>query len=311
MYKFFWPLLLIIFILISLKSSACITSEQQISDKKKPARSSKPIIKRPQGLYLDSSFLSILGNANKEDSLLKWAKANYFNKFSYYHMGKILASEMTTSLSSFIEKARTSGIEDHVAIMGGDSTFTLIQAYNNSQSFKSKFTSIQIEDEWWQSDNSIKDFYHVVDLLKEMKAWGTAQNPIVSVDLYFGRFNNIPGTDEDAADTLIKYSDRVLIAHQFDDPITNFYPKYLKNRVKKFHYAAKNANKSYPILIILYPGQAPSYYGKHSYQMAFNNFNDKKWRNYTRSKDMVQGYVVFSLTEALHFNQLKFTGRKN
>lgn len=249
-----------------------------------------------KGLYLDSSFLSILGNSIKEDSLLKWSKANNFNKFSYYHMGKILASEMKMPLASFIEKAKANGIIDHTAIMGGDSTFFLIKQYNNSQSLKSKFTSIQIEDEWWQVENTVEDFYEVVNLLKKMKAWGESQKPDISVELYFGRFNNIPKTEAKAVETLIKYSDKVIIAHQFDDPVHHIYPNYLKHRVKKFHLAAKKADKEYPVIIIFYPGQAPLYYSKNSYQAVFNNFNNS---THLEPNTIIDGYQIFAYTEAI------------
>lgn len=292
-------LLISFFLLTSYKSQAesrFFNYHTKILNKLNIKKNSRTI----QGLYLDSSFVSILGNIQKEDSLLLWSKKHQFNKFSYYHMGKILASDMIIPLASFIEKAKKQGIEDHTAIMGGDSTFTLIKKFNSSQSLNSKFTSIQIEDEWWQSDNTIADYNNVVDLLKKMKSWGTKQKPAVAVDLYFGRFNNIPDTQAEAADTLVKYTDRVLIAHQFDDPMNNFYPGYLKNRVRKFHNAAKKAKAKYPIIIIFYPGQAPVYYGKNSYQSAFSKFINRVWDNSVKRKDLVHGYQIFAYTEAFY-----------
>lgn len=254
---------------------------------------------RPQGLYLTSSFLTILGNTTKEDSLITWSLINSINKFSYYQINTILSSStLKSQLASFIIKAKDEGIEDHVAIMASDSTFTLIKNYNAAQSANSKFTSIQIEDEWWQSSRTVSDYYDAVDLLKSMKTWGGNQSPYVSVDLYFGRFNNIPGTDAQAADTLIKYSDRVLIANELSDPITSFYPTYLQNRVSAFSDAADRANRFYPIVIIFYPGQAPNYFSSNTFKGAFTNFTGRSWDNLIRSDDTVHGYQLFSYAEA-------------
>ena len=129
---------------------------------------------RPQGLYLDADFLDILGNTLKEDSLITWSIAHEINKFSYYQMRTILPTTRKNQLSLFIKKAKANGIKDHVAIMASASTFTYIKNYNTAQLDTSKFTSIQIEDEWWGSSKTVTDFNNAVTLMKSMKTWGQA-----------------------------------------------------------------------------------------------------------------------------------------
>jgi hypothetical protein len=292
---------LIIFLILSCTKNTIETTEINTKSKNNSFVSSTQYtnIQRIQGLYLDSTFLIILGNSVKEDSLINWANSNAINKFSYYQMANILSSiTKKTQLSAFITKAKNQGIPKHTATLASENTLNLIKSYNNAQPLTAKFTSIQIEDEWWQSSKNVSNYYDALELLKKMKSWAISQNPSVSVELYFGRFNNIPASNTDASDTLVKYSDEILISHEIQDTIINFYPVYLQDRINEFYNASLRASKPYPQTIIFYPSQAPIFYTNNSFKTAFSNISGRLWDDFVRSDDKVYGYQLFALKES-------------
>lgn len=105
------------------------------------------------GLYVDG-FTSILGNINKEDSVLKFAFNNGFNYLILYDLNTILPnSSKVAQLAHFIERAKTKYLIDEIAgAVENAHVGNLIVNYNLNHSSEERIDVINLEFEFWSSN---------------------------------------------------------------------------------------------------------------------------------------------------------------
>jgi hypothetical protein len=108
-----------------------------------------------KGIYIDS-FDGIVGNAQKEDSLLHYLQDSSFNSIICYSISSCLSttqsSTKNTNMASFIKRARTQfGIKNVLASSENYDTFkNLISPYNVSRTDSlERFNYYYLEFEFW------------------------------------------------------------------------------------------------------------------------------------------------------------------
>ena len=109
-----------------------------------------------QGLYVDS-FDLILGNCQKEDSLLNFARDNGYNYLALYALHKIplLVPATGDMLRAFNKKAKINCGIDYIGAVGESYGFfnNLIKPYNSACSDdKEKFDVFNLEFEYWSAN---------------------------------------------------------------------------------------------------------------------------------------------------------------
>jgi hypothetical protein len=124
-----------------------------------------------RGIYIND-FDVILGNTEKEDSLLSYLRDSSFNYMALYDLGSLnysSAAEMNT-LASFIRRARQDYGIPYVGAVGETKSFFLdhIKGYNNSRSTADeKFNVFNVEFEFWTTSSVEPGGYYCVHYLQE------------------------------------------------------------------------------------------------------------------------------------------------
>jgi len=109
-----------------------------------------------KGFYVDG-FSTILGNQQKEDSLLRFAQNNAFNYLTLYQMHIVHANTPLTNVgdaqpfADFVQKAKTQfGIaEIGVAVENFNSVNTVYHIYNQQHSVSQQIDVYNLEFEFW------------------------------------------------------------------------------------------------------------------------------------------------------------------
>ncbi|MBI2258762.1 MAG: T9SS type A sorting domain-containing protein [Flavobacteriia bacterium] len=196
-----------------------------------------------KGLYVDQ-FHQIVGNINKEDSLLNYAKANGFNALTFYNLHQIDLSDGSNvlKLKNFISKAKLNyGIEEFSATAENFWFFeNKILPFNQQVNNDEKFTCLNLEFEFWVPE-SVSNYYCTTYLqpngytcdeegafqfyMNELNSiYNLAQNNQLKTEIYLGWFN------QNQADQVKTKCDRILLSNYHQDP--NFCFDYSLQRLQ-------------------------------------------------------------------------------
>jgi hypothetical protein len=202
-----------------------------------------------RGLYVDD-FANILGNANKEDSLLNWCQRNSINAISIYNLITILQNTSVNNpmLASFVKRAKLQyGIKQVAAIRGSATGFTqTMSLYNNSRADTlERFNVLNLENEWWNNGTTC-DFSCYCGDLTCMKSCSGSCSPKLIAEEYIGWLRNPAAQEAAQCSTLIANSDRILIHDYRSAPDFN----YMKSRLNYLGLEAKKVSKIFPVIII-------------------------------------------------------------
>ena len=180
-----------------------------------------------RGIYIDK-FSQILGNTNKEDSLLHYAQDSSFNYLALYDLHNISFTNATTvgKLASFIRNARENYGIQYIGAVG--ETFSSFQSkiapYNNGRSNPNeRFNVFNLEFEFWISSSVNPGAYYCtqyliqnncscdtsgafkfyIDQMRKIDSLATIQNALS--ETYVGWFNQGQGQQ------IAQNTDRVLV----------------------------------------------------------------------------------------------------
>ena len=123
-----------------------------------------------RGLYIDS-FIDIIGNSTKEDSLLHYAQDSSFNYMAMYDLHLLNLSNPATAdlLGAFIKRAKENfGIQYVGAVGESYSSFkNKIGPFNNSRSDDNeKFNVFNLEFEFWTTSSVNPGGYYCLQYLQ-------------------------------------------------------------------------------------------------------------------------------------------------
>lgn len=202
-----------------------------------------------RGLYVDN-FNTILGDTAKENTLLRWCKQYKIKVISLYDLNTIFQHPANNNpkLAAFIKKAKTNyQIRQVAAVRGTDANFTqTISIYNDTRTDTTeRFNVFNLENEWWNNGTACDFTCYTAHLKTEFNLAHAAVPPIISEE-YIGWFLNPAGQDQLQADTLVKYSDRILVHDYRTAPDFG----YMQSRLRFLGKAAKTQGKVISIIII-------------------------------------------------------------
>ena len=196
-------------------------------------------------LYVDQ-FYHILGDEDKEESLLNFTRDNGFDKIILYDLHKINKdyplSDFSRNgiLAQFISKAKLKyGIKE-VSGSGENGEFFInaIDAYNRSRKNESeKFDAYNLEYEYWKPEESADGGYYCesylekfgrkcnrqesfrfyIESLATMKALAKKNRHKVKIEAYVGRFT------KGEIEQISKYVDRLLVHVYVNHPKKGFF----------------------------------------------------------------------------------------
>ncbi len=123
-----------------------------------------------RGMYING-FDDILGNTQKEDSLLQYMSDSSYNYIALYDLQSVnfSSSSDVNMLSSFILKARQNYGIPYVGAVGETKTFftNKIKGYNNSRTnANEKFNVFNLEFEFWTTSSVQPGGYYCVNYLQ-------------------------------------------------------------------------------------------------------------------------------------------------
>lgn len=199
---------------------------------------------RQRTLYVDG-FIDILGNPNKEDNLLLFAKRNNFKTLILYQLNKVdkkwaLADPRKNNiLSEFITKAKLKFSVQNIGASGESATFftDVINPYNNTRNkAEEKFDIYNLEFEYWSKKASGPNGYYCVNYLeenampctrngsfnyfinnlKELKKLATENIHNIKVEAYLGYYS------EQEISAIVKYCDRLIIQTSGKTPLISY-----------------------------------------------------------------------------------------
>ncbi len=251
-----------------------------------------------RGMYIDN-FNLILGNTNKEDSLLQYAQDSSFNYLALYSLHTLNLNNTTTanSLGSFIYKARVSyGITYVGAVCETYNSFqNKITPYNLGRSDDNeKFNVFNLEFEFWtsssvnpggyyctqylQSANCNCDtsggFKYYISELHKIDSLAATQN-IIS-ETYLGWFN------QGQAQQIHSNVDRILL-HAYRTGTSSLY-SYSSTRLQ--YLASSNTMVDVAPIFSAEPSFMGPWLDSHSQADAYNQYktdfdnDNSSWKQY-------------------------------
>ncbi len=124
-----------------------------------------------RGMYIDH-FSTVLGNINKEDSLLHYAQDSSFNYLALYDLHNLDLNNANTAnmLSVFIKRARENFGIQYVGAIGENSSSFInkIAPYNSNRSNDlEKFNVFNLEFEFWTSSSVNPGGYYCTQYLQQ------------------------------------------------------------------------------------------------------------------------------------------------
>ena len=227
-----------------------------------------------RGLYVDG-FNNILGDTAKENTLLRWSKANNFNVLTLYGLNYFLPYNSSyASLAVFIKKAKTNYAIIEVNATGGTTAnfTTNVNNYNASRTnVAERFNWCNLEREFWNNDQS---FYFSYNTMKQTKIWGATQNPVVKIEEYIGWLRDSigapanPERESQIADSIVQVVDRLLV-HDYQ---ANISFNYLQPRLSILGQRAAAQGKVLDVVIIFSAESVFSgpYFTTNNFINAFN-----------------------------------------
>jgi hypothetical protein len=259
MKKRIYPFLFAIVIVILY--SGCRKNESMQSSDGSSQSNAERITTNPvyRGLYVDN-FDAILGDTAQENTLLRWCKKNKIKIISLYDLNTVLQnSSHNTELAAFILKAKTHYfIKQVTAIRGLGTQFNqTLNIYNNTRTDTTeRFNVYNLENEWWNNGASC-DFSCWTNYLTAMNASAHSATPPLIAEEYIGWFQNPTGEEQLQADTLVYYSDRILV-HDYQ---TAPHFSYMQSRLGYLGIAAKAQGKIIDIIVIF--SAQPNFMGNY------------------------------------------------
>jgi hypothetical protein len=251
-----------------------------------------------RGIYVNN-FDDILGNTQKEDSLLSYLHENAFNYMALYDLASLdytNVSEMN-KLSAFIRKARQSYGITHVGAVGETKSFFTenIKSYNDSRlDINEKFNVFNVEFEFWITTSVQPGGYYCVKYLQQANcncdtsgAFGFYINMLKTVDslaatqgaiseTYIGWFNKGQGQQ------IQSNIDRILL-HAYREDNSSVW-SYSKTRLS--YLAANNQVVNVAPIFSSEPDFMGPWLEDHNqfeafekYESDFNNDNSS-WKQY-------------------------------
>jgi hypothetical protein len=212
-----------------------------------------------RGLYVDN-FDNILGDTAQENSLLRWCKKYKIKVISLYDLNTLLQnSSNNAALALFIKKSKNSyGVKEVTAIRGNGMGFSqTLSIYNNTRSDTTeRFNVFNLENEWWNNGPTCNFSCYTGDL-KTMNTAAHTAVPALLCEEYIGWFQNPTGQDQLQADTLVYYSDRILVHDYRSSPDFG----YMQSRLVNLGKAAKRQGKIMSIIVIF--SAEPSFMGNY------------------------------------------------
>jgi len=257
-----------------------------------------------RGLYVDN-FDDMLGDTSKENTLLRWCKKYKIKVIGLYDLNTILQnSSNNTALAKFIKKSKNSyGIKQVAAIRGLGIQFNqTLTIYNNTRTDTvERFNVFNLENEWWNNGTSC-DFSCWTNYLKEMNTAAHAAVPPLLAEEYIGWFQNPTGQEQLQADTLVYYSDRILVHDYRISPDFS----YMQSRLGYLGKAAKAQGKIINIIVIFSaePGFMGNYFDvngqDHSFDDAYAEIvSQHNAATFNGKKNIkIVGYQVFDYSYA-------------
>jgi hypothetical protein len=249
------------------------------------------------GLYIDSSSY-ILGDANQEEALLNWCKQHEINTLSFYDLRRVMTTGKAGHLASFLRRARLNyGILETTAVVGSEAFITsYLDTFNRSKvDTLQRFTTVNLEKEWWNGDGTFKKY---ISSLSKLKQWSSLQQPVVKTEEYIGWFLNPSGKEHYMANELVKYSDRILVHDYQRTPSFG----YVQSRLDYIGRAAKAQGKVFPVVIIFSaePEFSADYFRinsfENAYQIILNGYLNTDFPGKNNIK--LIGYQVFDQSYA-------------
>ncbi|HKR05212.1 MAG TPA: hypothetical protein VJY62_11325 [Bacteroidia bacterium] len=212
-----------------------------------------------RGLYVDN-FDNILGDTSQENTLLRWCKKYKIKIISLYDLNTVLQnSSNNTVLAKFIKKSKNSyGMKQVTAIRGLGTQFSqTLTIYNNTRTDTiERFNVFNLENEWWNNGPNC-DFSCWTNYLKAMNTSAHTAAPPLLAEEYIGWFQNPAGQEQMQADTLVYYSDRILV---HDYRAAPDFP-YMQSRLSYLGKAAKAQGKIINVIAIF--SAEPNFMGNY------------------------------------------------
>ena len=256
-----------------------------------------------RGLYVDG-FNNILGDTAKENTLLRWSKANNFNVLTLYGLNYFLPySSSYAGLAVFIKKAKTSYAIIEVNATGGTiANFTTnVNNYNTSRTdVTERFNWCNLEREFWNNDQTFNFSYTT---MKQTKIWGATQTPVVKIEEYIGWLRDSIGApangirESQIADSIVQVVDRLLV-HDYQ---ANISFGYLQPRLSILGQRAAAQGKVLDVVIIFSAESVFSgpYFTNNNFINAFNNIKTANTNATYAGKANINlvGYQLFDYSE--------------
>ncbi len=254
----------------------------------------KPVAPTYRGLYVDSAC-DIIGDIKKENELLHWSMLNNINTLTMYDAAHI-ARLKPLALAAFMQKAKKHyGIKTFAAVIESDSAETpVLDEYNDSGKITSqRFDYYNFELEWW---NKASSFSAYMDHLKNIRHHGLQHSPIIKTEEYIGWFANPQGMDLLMADSLMRFSDRLLIHDYEKKPSWG----YIRERMQWLGKAAKAQHKIFPVAVIFSAEKdfSGNYFQQHSFYDGFMEIKNAYDTAVFEGKENIGliGYQIFTWT---------------
>ncbi|RIV23313.1 hypothetical protein DYU11_09915 [Fibrisoma montanum] len=255
-----------------------------------------------RGVYVDG-FRHILGNSQREDSLLTWCVSHSINAISLYDLNTVMGDERYTELAWFVKKARTNyGISQVAAVRGSSANFTQNATYDASRmDLNERFNVYNLENEWWNNGPSC-NFSCYSTILQSMSNKARNASPPITAEAYIGWFQNPTGQESQQAKTLVRWLDRILV-HDYRP-----YPQfgYMQSRLSLLGKAAQNQNRVLDVIVLFSaePEFMQNYFSvsgqNHSFDEAYadivNQFNAATFSG--KNNIRLIGYQIFDYSFA-------------
>lgn len=221
-----------------------------------------------RGFYI-SRFNKIYDNHDSMATLFKYIQQQKFNRIMEYDLGDVLRNTNNYgAISSFNTMARTQhGITQVAAVVGSFDDFAKhILPYNLIQTSPvAAYNYVNLESEFWNNDCTWPQYaqrLHDIHLLAQQ------QNPPMGTELYIGWLT--PGQEDEQADTLVKYTDRILVHDYTKTPNL----KYIQSRLDIIGRAALRRHKVQNIIILFDSDISHKYFKTHSFSYAYHQVKD-------------------------------------
>jgi hypothetical protein len=295
--------LLIIGFTMCKKDSNCVKEQERQA----PSAPSDERTGGPDAALYVNDFSTILGNTNKEDSLLNWCLAQGFTQINLYNIGTILGSGTTkTQLDNFVGKAH--GVTYGIAvgfIAAGSTTANNIDTYCTNYTNKPDY--IVSEYEFWNGANSFATFSSLVSAMTTVY---NNTSPAVGRGLYVSQFVDAAAVSGTATivQSLINNSETIFLVNYSNNAYN--LSGTLTNKLQAIANEANGLSKVADIVILFNVNTGssdPNIYNyfstsgsNHPFVDAYNNLiNDYNNSAITNKASLnIKGYAIYRYSNA-------------